>query len=469
MNNKSKDEKVNKSTDLAILGAGPGGYVAAIRAAKFGLRPVVIEKEHLGGVCLNWGCMPTKTLFHVAEIISEVKRVDTFGINIPNYTLDFKKVMQRKDEVVRILRRGLEFHFKKNQIDLVRGNGKLVDNHRIAVTTHSGDSLEIWAKNIIIATGSSPSLVPPFDFKEEGILDNRGILSLEELPSSILIVGGGVIGCEFANIFNTFGSKVTIIEILPRILSTEAEEVSELIERVFKKRGIEILTNNSVDEIKRVGGKYVCKVKDGKEITADKILVSVGRRPNTLDIGIEEVGIKTERGYIKVDSHLRTNINNIYAIGDVIGGYQLAHVASKEGKIAVENILGKEKQMKYNAVPSAIFVSPEVGTIGLSESRAKEKGIEVRTGVFPFSSSGKALTIGETEGFVKIVTDAKTGEIVGAQVVGPRASDLVHEIALAMSGELLIDDVASAIYSHPTLSEAIMEAAEECFGIATHK
>lgn len=457
-----------KKTDLAILGAGPGGYVAAIRAAKMGIRPVVIEKEYLGGVCLNWGCMPTKALFHVAQVVEEVKKAGEFGINIYDYSIDFKKIMKRKDEIVKTLRRGLEFHFIKNKIELVNGEGKLVDTDKILVKTNRGASLEISAKNIIIATGSSPSQIPPFDFKEEGILTNREVLSLEELPSSILIVGGGVIGCEFANIFSSLDSKVIIVEVLPRILSTEAEEVSQLIKKIFNKRGIEIITNCSVDEITRKNGKYICKMKDGKNITVDKILVSVGRRPNSTEIGVEEVGIKTERGYIKVDSYLRTNIENIYAIGDVIGGYQLAHVASEEGKVAIENILGKEKKMKYNVVPWAVFTSPEIGTVGMDEKEAKEKNIKVCTGNFPFSYSGKALISGETEGFIKIVTDRETGQILGAQMIGPRASDLVHEVAVAMNGELLIDDIANTIHSHPTISEAVMEAAEDCFGIATH-
>lgn len=457
-----------KKTDLAILGAGPGGYVAAIRAAKMGIKPVVIEKEYLGGVCLNWGCMPTKALFHVAQVVEEIKKAGEFGININDYSIDFKKIMKRKDEIVKTLRRGLEFHFRKNKIDLVNGEGKLVDTDKILVETSKGASLEISAKNIIIATGSSPSQIPPFDFKEEGILTNRKVLSLEELPSSILIVGGGVIGCEFANIFSSLGSKVTIVEVLPRILSTEAEEVSQLIKKIFNKRGIEIITNCSVDEVTGKNGKYICKMKDGKNITVDKILVSVGRRPNSTEIGVEEVGIKTERGYIKVDSYLRTNIENIYAIGDVIGGYQLAHVASEEGKVAIENILGKEKKMKYDVIPWAVFTSPEIGTVGMNEKQAKEKNIKVCTGNFPFSSSGKALISGETEGFIKIVTDKETGQILGAQMIGPRASDLVHEVAVAMNGELLVDDIVNTIHSHPTISEAVMEAAEDCFGIATH-
>lgn len=457
-----------KKTDLAILGAGPGGYVAAIRAAKMGIKPVVIEKEYLGGVCLNWGCMPTKALFHVAQVVEEIKKAGEFGININDYSIDFKKIMKRKDEIVKTLRRGLEFHFRKNKIDLVNGEGKLVDTDKILVETNKGASLEISAKNIIIATGSSPSQIPPFDFKEEGILTNRKVLSLEELPSSILIVGGGVIGCEFANIFSSLGSKVTIVEVLPRILSTEAEEVSQLIKKIFNKRGIEIITNCSVDEVTGKNDKYICKMKDGKNITVDKILVSVGRRPNSTEIGVEEVGIKTERGYIKVDSYLRTNIENIYAIGDVIGGYQLAHVASEEGKVAIENILGKEKKMKYDVIPWAVFTSPEIGTVGMNEKQAKEKNIKVCTGNFPFSSSGKALISGETEGFIKIVTDKETGQILGAQMIGPRASDLVHEVAVAMNGELLVDDIVNTIHSHPTISEAVMEAAEDCFGIATH-
>ena len=457
-----------KNTDLAILGSGPGGYVAAIRAAKSGIRSIVIEKEHLGGVCLNWGCIPTKALTTVSNLVESVRRADQFGISISDYSIDFKKIMQRKDKAVNALRQGIQFHFNKNNIELIKGVGKLIDKNKILVKNAAGDSIEIVAKNIIIATGSSPSRIPPFDFKEEGILTNRGILSLKEIPQTLLIIGGGVVGCEFANIFKNLGSDVTIIEILPRILSTEDEKISELIKKNFEKSRIKILTNCSVDEVKKEKNKYICKVNNGRSLTVDNILISVGRRPNSIDIGIEEIGIETERGYIKVDSYLRTSVNNIYAIGDVIGGYQLAHVASKEGKVAVENICGKEKKMDYSVVPWTIFTSPEIGAVGLTEKQAREKKIQIECGDFPFSASGKAFVMGETDGFVKIITNKDTGEILGAQMIGPHASDLIHEVAVAMRGELTADYIADTIHSHPTLSEAVMEAAEDCFGIAIH-
>jgi len=457
-----------KRVDLAIIGAGPGGYVAAIRAAKMGIKSVVIEKEHIGGVCLNWGCMPTKALTTVAHLVENIKNASQFGIGVSDYGIDFKKVMQRKDKLVSSLRGGLQFHFSKNKIEFIKGKGKLTDTDKILVECESSDNIEVISKNIIIATGSSPSQIPPFDFKEEGVLTNRGILSLKEIPKELLIVGGGVVGCEFASIFNTFGSSVTIIEVLPRILSTEDEDISKLIKENFEKNGTKILTNCSIDEIKKVEDRYACKANNGESITVDNILVSVGRRPNSTGIGIEEAGIKTERGYIKADSHLKTNIDNIYAIGDVIGGYQLAHVASKEGKIAVENISGKESKMSYRVVPWAIFTSPEIGAVGLTENQAEEKNIQTNCGHFPFSASGKAFVMGEANGFAKIVTDKETGEILGAQIIGPRASDLIHEVAVAMKGELPVEYIADTIHSHPTLSEAVMEAAEDCFGMATH-
>jgi len=301
-------------------------------------------------------------------------------------------------------------------------------------------------------------------------VDNAGILSIEEIPKSLLIIGGGVIGSEFANIFSSLGTKVTIIELLPRILSTEDEDVSKVIYNVFRKKGIEIFTDTVIEKVEKSGDDFICTTSGGNKITADKVLISVGRRPNSSDIGIEKAGVEVDqKGYIKVDSHLRTNIDGIYAVGDVIGGLQLAHVASEEGKIAAENIAGKNKEMDYSVVPWAVFTSPEIGTVGINEAQARKKNIKVCTGIFPFSSSGKAYISGETEGFIKVVTDSETGEILGAQMVGPRATELVHEIAVAMKGEILVDDLVSTIHAHPTFSESVLEAAEDCFGIATHK
>jgi len=456
--------------DLAVLGGGPGGYVASIRASKMGLKTAVIERDYLGGVCLNCGCIPTKTLYHVAFILNEIKKAKDFGIDVSEPKLDFKKTMARKDQIIEMQRKGLKSHFKKNNIELIKGSGRIIARDRVAVRTLDSQEIEVEAKNIIIATGSSAANVKPFDLSEKGVVDNAGILSIEEIPKSLLIIGGGVIGSEFANIFSSFGTKVTIIELLPRILSTEDEDVSKVIYNVFRKKGIEIFTDTIVEKVEKSDDDFICTASGGNKITADKVLISVGRRPNSSDIGIEKAGVEVDqKGYIKVDSHLKTNIDGICAVGDVIGGLQLAHVASEEGKIAAENIAGKNKEMDYSIVPWAVFTSPEIGTVGLNEAQARKKNIKVCIGIFPFSSSGKAYITGETEGFIKVVTDSETREILGAQMVGPRATELVHEIAVAMKGEILVDDLVSTIHSHPTFSESVLEAAEDCFGIATHK
>jgi dihydrolipoamide dehydrogenase len=367
-------------------------------------------------------------------------------------------------------RKALQFHFKKNNIEFIKGNGKITARDKIAVTTSDGGEIEVKAKNIIIATGSSAADVKPFDLSEEGVLDNTGILSTDEMPKSLLIVGGGVVGSEFANIFSSFGTKVIIVEMLPRILSTEDEDVSKVIHNVFMEKGIDIFTDTVIEKAEKREGSFNCTASNGRKITADKVLISVGRRPNSAGIGIEKIGVEVDqKGYIKVDPHLKTNIQGIYAVGDVIGGFQLAHVASEEGKIAVENMAGKTKEMDYSIIPWAVFTTPEIGTVGLNETQARKKSIKVCKGLFPFSSSGKAYISGETEGFIKIVTNSETGEILGAQMIGPRASDLVHEVAVAMKGEILVDDLVSTVHSHPTFSEAVLEAAEDCFGIATHK
>jgi dihydrolipoamide dehydrogenase len=459
-----------KKVDLAVLGGGPGGYVASIRASKLGLTTAVIEKNHLGGVCLNCGCIPTKTLYHVAVTLEEIKKAKNFGIDVSLPKLDFKKVMAIKDSIIETQRTSIAFQFKKNNVELIKGVGKVAVKGRVTVKTSSGQDIEIEAKNIIIATGSSASDVEPFEMSEDGIIDNIGILSLKEIPESLLIIGGGVVGSEFANIFSSFGSKVTIVEMLPRILSAEDEGVAELIYKIFRKKAVNVFTGSKVESFKKSGKKFLCTTSGGDKITADKILISVGRKPNSTGIGLEEAGVEVDsKGYIKVDSYLKTNVDGIYAIGDVIGGFQLAHVASEEGKVAVENIMGKAKEMSYDVIPWAVFTSPEIGSVGLNEVQAREKNIKVCTGIFPFSSSGKAYITGETEGFIKIVTNSETGEILGAQIVGPQASNLVHEVAVAMKGELLVDDIASTVHSHPTLSEAVMEAAEDCLGIATHR
>jgi dihydrolipoamide dehydrogenase len=460
----------DKKFDVAVLGGGPGGYVGAIRAAKLGLKVAVVEKEHLGGVCLNWGCIPTKALYHVAVTIDEIKKASIFGIKVGKPELDFSKAMARKNEVIKMQRKGLAFHFNRNGIELISGEGKLVSSDTISVKTASGKNISLSAKNIIIATGSSAKNIPPFDIAAEGVMDNIGILSLEKLPRSLLIVGGGVVGSEFANIFATFGTRVTIVELLPRILNTEDEEVSKVIDRVFRKKAIEIYTSTRVEESRKEGDKFKVKLSGGEKIEAENILISVGRGPNSSGIGLEDAGVETdEKGYIKTDDKLRTSIPNIYGVGDVTGRFQLAHVASEEGKIAAEVISGQDKSMDYSVIPWAVFTSPEIGTVGLNRAQAEEKGYSICMGSFPFSNSGKAYITGETDGFINIITDKQTGEILGAQMIGPRASDLIHEVAVAMKGEILVDDLSATVHTHPTFSEAVMEAAEDCFGIATHK
>lgn len=458
-----------KNADLAVLGGGPGGYVAAIRASKLGVKTIVIEKEYLGGTCLNWGCIPTKALYHTAEVIENIKKSSIFGVDVQEYSFDFVKAMDRKNKVIAAQRQGLEFHFRKNNIELIKGSGKLVSAGKISAALEDGSLVEVNAKNIIIATGSFAGSVKPFILDGEGIIDNIGILSLDKVPESLLVVGGGVVGSEFANIFASFGSKVTIVEILPGILSAEDAGVSNVISKAFTKKGIRILTETTADQVKKNGSSYTVKLKSGEEIIADKILISVGRKPVSTDIGLENAGVQVDdRGFIKVDTHLRTNVAGIYAVGDVTGGLQLAHVASEEGKIAAENIAGKNREMDYRVIPWAVFTSPEIGTVGLNEEQASAKGYDVCFGLFPFANSGKAFITGETGGFIKIVTDKGSGEILGAQAVGPRCSDLIHEVAVAMKGEMVIDNLAETVHSHPTLSEAVMEAAEDCFGLATH-
>ncbi|MEA2015442.1 MAG: dihydrolipoyl dehydrogenase [Actinomycetota bacterium] len=460
----------SEKVDISVIGGGPGGYAAAIRASKLGLKAAVVEEDKVGGVCLNYGCVPTKSLYHAASLIEEIKRAETFGIKASAPELDFKKAMAVKEQIIDVQRKGVGAYFKKNDIKFIEGKGEILEKGKILVKGPDGNETEIETKNIIIATGSSAANVEPFDISEDGIMDNKDILSLEKLPEPLLIIGGGVVGSEFANIFSSFGSKVTIVEILPEILSTEDEDVSKLIHNTFKKKGIDIFTDTKVENLRKAEGKFKCTVSGGKEISAEKILISVGRRPNSKGMGLEKAGVEVdEKGYIKVDSHLETNVSGIYAIGDVIGGLQLAHVASKEGKIAAGNIAGEEEEMEHDAIPRAIFTSPEIGTVGLNERQAKERNIEVCTGIFTFSHNSKACIEGETEGFMKIVTRAGTGEILGSQVVGPGASDLMHEVVVAMNGELLVDDIASTVHAHPTLSEIVMEAAEDCSGIATLK
>ncbi|MBL7069409.1 MAG: dihydrolipoyl dehydrogenase [Candidatus Omnitrophica bacterium] len=425
--------------DITIIGAGPGGYVAALYAAGLGKRVLVIEKDKPGGVCLNCGCIPTKTLIRSVKTLKSVKHSKEFGVDVSSHSLNYPAVRRRKDEVVKTLTKGVESLLKVKKVDVKKGFGRLVDK---GVVEAAGERFE--SKDIIIATGTRPQELPAFKFDKTGILSSADMLDLKELPKRLLIVGGGVNGCEYAYIYASFGVEVTIVEMLDRLLPTMDRELGKNMEMILKRLNVKIMTKTRLEEIPP---EY------------DKTVICVGRRYNTEDIGLEKVGVKTEKGRIAVDGSLRTNVPGIYAIGDVIGGYLLAHVASHEGIIACENIAGRPGVMDYGSVPLCVYTDPEISSVGLTEGEAKDRGCEVKVAKFPFKNLGKSHTMGEKDGFIKIIGNKKTDEILGVQMVGPQAADLITEAAVTVKNRMKVEGVCSLMHAHPTLSEAFMEAA----------
>lgn len=455
---------------LAVIGAGPGGYVAALKAAQLGARVTVIEDGEVGGTCLNWGCIPTKTLLASAEVYSKARDSEDFGIELEGRVQpNIGKMMQRKDKVVGVQVKGIRGLFKSWGVELLEGKGVLLSPEKIEVEGRDGSRNVVETDNIIIATGSRPAQFPAFPFDGQRILSSDDALTIKEIPRSMIIVGAGVIGCEFGCLFRELGTEVTMVELLPRAVSTEDEEISELLERELKKKKIKLLKGISVQKVEGKEDGIHAFLSSGQEIAAEKMLVSIGRSLNSEGIGLEAVGVKKgPRGEILVDDRMQTNIGGIYAVGDVVGGMLLAHVASREGIVAAENACGKEARMDYSTVPAAIFTHPEIGSVGLREFQAAERGIKVKTGRFQFRALGKAHAMGEISGFIKIIAEPDTDRILGAHIIGPHASDLVHECALAMKAGLKVKDVADTIHAHPTLSEGIMEAAEDVHGSAIH-
>ncbi|NYE56581.1 dihydrolipoyl dehydrogenase [Carboxydothermus ferrireducens] len=453
--------------DVAILGGGPGGYVAAIRAAQLGLSVVVVEKDELGGTCLNRGCIPTKALVSVAERLHQIKNSEVFGIEVSGYNFNFKKAAERKNQVVERLVKGIHYLFKKNKITLIKGTGRLTGKNEITVET--SDGLEkVEAKNIILATGSKPALISALGYDGERVITSDEALNLEKLPAEMVIIGGGVIGSEFATIFSEMGVKVTIVELLPSILANTDKEVSRYLTTLFKKRGIQVKTKVAVKEVKK-GEKITVVLETGEELVTDMVLISIGRVLNTKDIGLEEVGVALgPKGEVLVDEYLRTNVENIYAIGDITSKMQLAHVASAQGIRVVENLVGEPQPMSYDVVPGCIFTLPEIAMVGLTSQEAEEKGLKIITGKFPFQASGKAVAMEEMEGFVKIIADYDTHRILGGHIVGPHATDLIGEIALGVQKGLTLEEIAHTIHAHPSLPEAVMEAAEAALNRAIH-
>ena len=455
--------------DIAIIGSGSAGYVAAIRAADLGKKVAIIEHREIGGTCLNRGCIPTKALLRSAEVYTLEKESETFGVKAIDISFDTDAIQKRKQAVVDRLVSGVNFLLKARKVVIKKGSGKLLDEHTIEIK--NGENTErISAKDIIIATGSEPAMIPAFKIDRKNVLTSDEALNLTEFPKDILIVGAGAIGIEFGTFLSTFGTKVTIVEMMPQVVPTlKDKKLANIIERMLKKKGIDVKTGTKIENIDIKGdGKVVSTLSNGEAIQTEKVLVSIGRKLNSTGIGLEELGIKTERGRILVNEELKTNIPNIYAIGDVVGGLLLAHKAQREGIVAAEVIADKGTKMDYRVVPWAIFSSPEIASVGLTEEEAKDKGIEVVTGEFPFTANGKAIAMNEMDGEEKIVARKDTKEIIGAQIIGPEASIMIAELALALEKHLSLRDIANTIHTHPTLPEVTMEAAKDGLGEVIH-
>jgi dihydrolipoyl dehydrogenase len=455
---------------ITVIGGGPGGYVAALKAAQLGAKATVIEQGEVGGTCLNWGCIPTKSLIASAEVFHKAKHLSDFGIDLHgSVSPNLLKIMERKNTIVSTQVKGIRALFKSWGVVLMEGRGRLAGPKEIEVEKKDGSKERVETDGIIIATGSRPAELPLFPFDGSRVLSSNDAVHTKEFPKSLLIVGAGVIGSEFACLFSMFGTEVTMVEVLPRAVSTEDFEISEQLEREFKKSKIKLLKEMSIIKVEDRTDAIHSYLSNGREIVTEKVLVSTGRALNTESIGIEALGIeKGTRGEVLVNERMETNRPHIYAIGDVVGGMLLAHKASAEGKVAAANACGIETKIDYSVIPSAIFTSPEIGSVGLRGHHAQEKGIRVKTGRFLFRGLGKAHAIGEITGFVKIVTDADTGRVVGAHIIGPHASDLVHEAALAIKCGLKGEDIAGMIHAHPTLAEAVMEASEDIHGASVH-
>lgn len=458
---------LNFDTDLVVIGGGPGGYVAAIRAAQLGAKVMLVEKDNLGGTCLNFGCIPTKALLRNAEIWAYLQEAEKMGISVKGASFDWKKMIERKDEIVRKLGGGIHTLLQRNNVEFLNGVADVVDNNTVSVKLNDGDTKVITTKYIILATGTVPMKLEVDSAPDIRIHDTNSIFGLEKLPKSIAIIGGGVVGAEFASIFNALGVKVTIIELLPAILSMMDEDVSALITKEFTKKGINLLAGVKVRDIKKSNNLYKVLFENGNEIEAEEVLMAVGRKVE--EGAFSQLAVKRDqRGFIETNNRMQTSIENIYAIGDITGKMQLAHVASAQGIIAAENIFGEGGSMEYDVIPNCIFTFPQVAAVGLTEKQAKEKQVPYEAVKFPFSVNGKSLTLGNTDGFIKIISDSRWGEILGVHIVGPEASSLIHEAVIAMKLEGTALDIATAVHAHPTLAEGMMEAAAKSLKRSIH-
>lgn len=457
--------------DLTVIGSGPGGYVAAIRAAQLGMKVAVIEKAEVGGVCLNWGCIPTKALLKSAEMFHSLKRAKDFGITAENVSFDFEKVIARSRRVATRLSKGVEYLFKQNQITQLKGHGHILPGNKIAIENDEGGT-EISSKYTIIATGASPRSIPGIEIDGTHVITSREAMIPETVPESMIVIGAGAIGVEFAYFYNAFGCDVTIVEMMPTLLPIEDAEITKLLNTAFKKNKMKIHTGSMVKSVDVADGRVRVRISNGDEETelnADKALIAIGVQPNSENLNLESVGIETEKGWIKVDEHFRTNAPGVFAIGDIIGPPWLAHVASAEGIHAVENIAGlNPPSIDYDSIPGCTYCQPQVASIGMTEEKAIESGHELRIGRFPFQANGKSLALGENQGIVKMIFDKETDQLLGAHIIHAEATELINELSVVKHAKLTGHDMIKSIHAHPTLSEALMEAAAAAHEEAIH-
>lgn len=455
--------------DITVIGAGPGGYVAAIKAAINGANVTVIEKDQVGGTCLNWGCIPTKSLLAASDRIDMIRDAGEFGIDIDqDFEVDFNKIISRKDKIVKTLVGGIEQLFKGKNIKLIRGTAKIVSKNEIKVIYADNSEDTINADKIILATGSSPIIPPIFPYDGKTVITSDEAVNLDHLPKSMIIVGGGVIGCEFGQFFQKLGCTVTIVEMADHVLPFEDDDIAKLLNRAFKKDKLKTMTNDSITSVEASGSMVKAELGSGKTIEAEMMLVAVGRKSNTADLGLEELGIRMDRGKIETDENMQTNIEGIYAIGDIINTPMLAHVASREGIVAADHAAGKISAINYEAVPRCVYTDPEVACVGKTEKELDKKEIQYKTGTFDFRALGKAQAIGSFQGMVKVICDADD-TIIGASIIGPHATDLLTELTLAVHMKLTSAQLGEVIHPHPTLSEALMEAVHDVHKECIHK
>lgn len=463
---------MSEKYDLVVIGAGPGGYVSAIRARQLGLKVTVVEKAALGGVCLNWGCIPTKALLRSAEVYASFKNMKRLGLKLENPGFDWTRIVKRSRQIAARSSKGIAFLFKKNNIAHFSGTARILNPHQVEVTSDAGKTETLDTQNILIATGARPRAIPGLTFDGQYIISSKEAMVLPKLPASIVIIGAGAIGVEFAYIFNALGTRVTLVEMLPNILPIEDAEISEALQKSFNKRKIKMLTRTRVETIEKIenGVNVQISQEETREtIAADVALVAIGVQANVEELGLEPAGVALNNGHIQVDENYRTNVDGIYAIGDVAGPPWLAHVASAEGIHAVEMIAGVASQpVNYRHIPGCTYCHPQVASIGLTEQAARDAGFEIKVGRYPFLAHGKALALGDNEGFVKLIFDAKNDQLLGAHLIGPEVTELLAELSLAMTKNATITDFLHTIHAHPTLSEGVLEAAAAAAGEAIH-